>query len=323
MYKGTTEKTCIQCGSTFRGGTNQTCNPCRTIDRHCATCGKTYRGRERQCYECRATDRPCIACGRVFHNVTRTCPQCLSTERPCKICGKTFRGIKNTCPSCAPVQRECACGSQYRGTALTCRPCSATERECAICHQSFIDGGHTVCRSCRVTTRQCETCGRDFRGDQRECSGCRTALRQCITCGNTFRTAGYLECLTCSGRASVYNAARRIRRLTAQVDGPLPRTVYRTILASGPCVYCGEPATCLDHVRPLARGGEETASNLVPACKDCNSRKSARLLIHWNPERVAHGAAQSSLVAAELERELSGVKAPRRREADTSYDSGT
>jgi hypothetical protein len=43
-------------------------------------------------------------------------------------------------------------------------------------------------------------------------------------------------------------------------------------------------------------------------------------VIHWDPERVAHGAAQSFLVAAELERELSAIKADlRHREADTQY----
>lgn len=310
MYQGMTEKTCTRCGRIFPGGTNQACNSCRTTDRACTSCGKQFRGRQRKCYDCRATERPCKICGKTFRGINRTCAQCLSTERLCAACGKTFRGNKNTCPSCAPVQRECACGRRFRNTALTCRQCSATERECALCRQSFIDGRHTVCRSCRVTTRQCETCDRDFRGDQRECSACRTTERQCVTCGTTFRAAGYLECLTCSGRASVYNAARRIRRLAAQIDGPLPRTVYRAILASGPCVYCGEPATCLDHVRPLARGGLEIASNLVPACQDCNSRKSARLLIHWDPERVARGAAHSPAVAAELDRELAQVLMP-------------
>jgi hypothetical protein len=310
MTQSTTEKTCTQCGRTFRSGTNQACNPCRTTDRECTTCGKQFRGRDRQCYDCKATDRPCKNCGKTFHGVKRTCEECLGTDRPCQACGRQFRGTKNTCPSCAPVQRECACGKRYRGTALTCRSCSATERECATCRRPFIDGGHTVCRGCRITDRICASCGRTFRGDQRECSTCRTTERQCVTCGATFRTATYLECLTCSGRASVYNAARRIRRLAAQIDGPLPRVVYRAILASGPCVYCGEPATCLDHVRPLARGGEETAGNLVPACQDCNSRKSARLLIRWDPVRVAHGAAHSPAVAAELDRERQVLRPP-------------
>jgi HNH endonuclease len=279
-------------------------------ERQCVTCGTQFRGRDRKCYRCTATDRPCIACGRVFHGTKRTCGQCLSTERTCASCGKTFRSTKNTCPSCAPAQRECACGKQYRGTALTCRQCSATERECVSCHQMFLGGWHKVCRSCRVTTRQCETCGRDFRGDQLECFACRTTTRQCITCGQEFNAASYLECGTCSGRTNVINARRRIRRLAAQIDGPLPRSVYLAVLASGPCVYCGAPATSIDHVRPLSRGGQETAGNLVPACQNCNHTKHARLLIHWDPVRAAHGAAHSPAVAAEMARELAQVLRP-------------
>ena len=303
MYQGTTEKQCTQCGATFRGGTNQTCNPCRTTDRECVACGKQFRGRDRKCYECKAIDRSCEICGKVFHGITRTCEECRGTDRPCKTCGRQFVGIKNICPACSAIERECkTCGRTFRSTALTCPQCTATDRDCAVCGKTF-HGYQTVCRSCHVTDRTCASCRRTFRGDQHECSACRTTERQCITCGTTFRAAGYLECLTCSGRSNVYNAARRIRRLAAQIDGPLPRAVYRAILASGSCVYCDEPATCLDHVRPLARGGEETAGNLVPACHDSNRRKSARLLIHWDPVRVAHGAARSAVVAAELERE--------------------
>jgi len=43
------------------------------------------------------------------------------------------------------------------------------------------------------------------------------------------------------------------------------------------CVYCGDPATCVDHVLPKAWGGLTVERNLVAACKPCNSRKGDRL----------------------------------------------
>lgn len=67
----------------------------------------------------------------------------------------------------------------------------------------------------------------------------------------------------------------------------------------------------MDHVRPLSRGGHEAEYNLVPACGPCNYSKRDKLLIEWDPVRVAHGAAQSSIVAAELERERSEIQALR------------
>jgi hypothetical protein len=47
---------------------------------------------------------------------------------------------------------------------------------------------------------------------------------------------------------------------------------------------------------PLICGGWEHESNLVPACKRCNSSKGAKLLMEWRrADRVAH----SLKVAAE------------------------
>ena len=40
-----------------------------------------------------------------------------------------------------------------------------------------------------------------------------------------------------------------------------------------PCTYCGQPATHIDHVTPLSRGGVHQWSNLVLACKVCNFMK--------------------------------------------------
>lgn len=41
------------------------------------------------------------------------------------------------------------------------------------------------------------------------------------------------------------------------------------------CVYCGRKMQRLtmDHITPLSKGGNHTASNVVPACQSCNARK--------------------------------------------------
>lgn len=56
---------------------------------------------------------------------------------------------------------------------------------------------------------------------------------------------------------------------------------WKRRISTGICHYCGEkfsPAELtMDHVVPLIRGGRSNKGNLVPACKDCNSRKQHSL----------------------------------------------
>jgi len=60
---------------------------------------------------------------------------------------------------------------------------------------------------------------------------------------------------------------------------------WRRKLARGRCHYCGRPVAqaelTMDHIVPLARGGASTKGNLVPACKQCNTRKRTMLPIEW------------------------------------------
>jgi 5-methylcytosine-specific restriction enzyme A len=55
--------------------------------------------------------------------------------------------------------------------------------------------------------------------------------------------------------------------------------------ASGLCYYCGgkfkQADLTMDHLIPLARGGKSTHGNVVPACKECNSKKKYLLPMEW------------------------------------------
>ena len=37
------------------------------------------------------------------------------------------------------------------------------------------------------------------------------------------------------------------------------------------CVYCGEKATCIDHIIPWSYCRSSEPTNLVPSCQECNS----------------------------------------------------
>jgi len=55
--------------------------------------------------------------------------------------------------------------------------------------------------------------------------------------------------------------------------------------SSGCCHYCGgsfpPKQLTMDHLVPLVRGGKSSKGNLVPACKDCNSKKKYMLPTEW------------------------------------------
>jgi 5-methylcytosine-specific restriction endonuclease McrA len=55
--------------------------------------------------------------------------------------------------------------------------------------------------------------------------------------------------------------------------------------ASGICHYCHHvflpKDLTMDHVIPLARGGKSEKFNLVPCCKDCNTKKKQQLPAEW------------------------------------------
>lgn len=60
---------------------------------------------------------------------------------------------------------------------------------------------------------------------------------------------------------------------------------------NGKCVYCGKQLTlgtfdaCVDHVVPIAKGGNNEDNNLVMACKRCNCKKGTKTLEELGIER--------------------------------------
>lgn len=63
-------------------------------------------------------------------------------------------------------------------------------------------------------------------------------------------------------------------------------------LSDGKCSYCRKILTKetrieIEHVIPLSRGGWDDPSNIVPACRTCNSSKHDKTAAEWMPEWVA------------------------------------
>ncbi|MGH7326354.1 MAG: HNH endonuclease [Candidatus Rokuibacteriota bacterium] len=61
---------------------------------------------------------------------------------------------------------------------------------------------------------------------------------------------------------------------------------WKRRVATGICYYCrrqvGSRALTMDHLVPLGRGGRSIRGNVVPACKECNTRKKAQVPVEWS-----------------------------------------
>lgn len=73
---------------------------------------------------------------------------------------------------------------------------------------------------------------------------------------------------------------RRSRYVSAMGRCTVEQWMARVEYFGWLCVYCRKTLTpktlTKDHAIPLSRGGSNWPSNLVPACKSCNSKKKAK-----------------------------------------------
>lgn len=80
-------------------------------------------------------------------------------------------------------------------------------------------------------------------------------------------------------KVSAYDAKKRAIRRGAARGGRVTAAEWETIKERHQhrCAYCGcKPARLtMDHIIPLARGGQHEPSNIAPACSRCNSQKHA------------------------------------------------
>jgi 5-methylcytosine-specific restriction endonuclease McrA len=87
-------------------------------------------------------------------------------------------------------------------------------------------------------------------------------------------------------QARIHRARRRAR--IASVLATLTAAEWEAILeaAGHACIYCGTATNLtMDHLTPLARGGNHTAENVAPACGPCNSSKGAKVVADFLAER--------------------------------------
>lgn len=154
-------------------------------------------------------------------------------------------------------------------------------------------------------TRTCVACGATFVTPweskircHRDCDGqsdmARFTAGSCGECGSTFvaETNGS-PIVYCSLRCARRVAKRRRRARQYNAPGDFTYTqVMRQYQRQGyVCAYCKEHRGLPDpeHVIPLSRGGRNDMSNLVAACRVCNSAKGDMTITEWVADRVRRG----------------------------------
>lgn len=95
--------------------------------------------------------------------------------------------------------------------------------------------------------------------------------RCCLECGRPF-TPTLSEQRRCLEHEPRGRAAARSPTTNAQ-DSEYRRNRKIVLAGDPPCWWCGAPATTADHLLAVVRGGGNALSNVVPACRPCNSRR--------------------------------------------------
>lgn len=160
--------------------------------------------------------------------------------------------------------------------------------------------------------RACEYCGRpvrskagaDFHVPCRQREAERLARRE------ERQVAGEpAVCVQCGGEINYDQGFSGLCQDCRERLRYIPKPPRSAVLAPGArCVYCGATAMCIDHVRPIAYGGDSSPENLEPCCADCNLDKNRQPIARWfaGPDSTAIGRramalslARSAKVAAE------------------------
>lgn len=68
------------------------------------------------------------------------------------------------------------------------------------------------------------------------------------------------------------------RLATDGLNADIMTPEWKAVILADPCVYCGGPASQMEHIQPRARGGKNGWTNIAPACMPCNTFKLERPL---------------------------------------------
>lgn len=87
------------------------------------------------------------------------------------------------------------------------------------------------------------------------------------------------------------NAKRARKNRRVKTIDLTPQQWHEILIAHDHCcAYCGIHLAhpTMDHIVALSRGGSHTASNVIPACEPCNTRKGSTYVTRFLTEEPSH-----------------------------------
>ncbi len=104
-------------------------------------------------------------------------------------------------------------------------------------------------------------------------------------------------------KISIYRRQRRVKKLSLKTLPYSPSDLNRRLneIFDGRCAYCQSEITGSlklhwDHLVPIAKNGEDSLKNLVPACHHCNCQKWAHDAYDWYSRQKFFSAEQWRLI---------------------------
>lgn len=195
---------------------------------------------------------------------------------------------KKACSVCKVIKSldEYSPGNAIGGRHAQCKQCKKTKeqnrrRMNGAKPKTFskIEGNKKLCMNCK-TMKPLE----DFSKSKRGKGGLAAYCKPCFA-DRFYDSDRYSE------GAKKYRKRNRFRwlalhrihqherrtKIKVTCDGTVTNEFLKALYETEECVYCEkytpENKRTADHVESLAKGGTHSASNLVMACHDCNSRK--------------------------------------------------
>jgi 5-methylcytosine-specific restriction endonuclease McrA len=211
-----------------------------------------------------------------------------------------------TCVVCGTQVWRAPVSANTRRYGHTCsRACATSLIKREVCELPVDHWARMWGATCAVNVRECARCGSPMTSRHPARIYCGYACkhpstaqhrddRSCECCGSTFSPTSRAS-RWCSPRCTK-TGHRRIRRAREyQAQGSYTTKQVRNLwhLFDKACAYCSTPTPFeqieAEHVVAISRGGANDITNLLVACRACNTGKATLSLAEWAARRAQQG----------------------------------